>query len=196
MAQALAAARDGNRSTGGMQLTCRARAVVGFVRFLGPYYIILATEARSLGRIAGHEVLEVAGTKLVPVPEPSAMPQMDRKTERAERRYLKLLQMVDLSRPGFIFSDTYPLAMSMQHACAGVPADSSWKSLDSRWVWNGHLAADARRQLDMPERWLRPLVHGHFASVPECVWPAAAADAHRTAVAHLRGHALSRAWSE
>lgn len=162
VARALAAVREAHRCAGGLQLTCRARALVGFVRFLGPHYAVMATEARRLGAVAGHDVYEVAGVKLVAVPEPGAAAQrpLSSAEEKAERRYVRTFGMVDLSKPGFIFSDTYPLAAAMQNSASAQGEEP----FASRWVWNAHLAAEARRQLEAPERWLRPLVHGHFAS--------------------------------
>lgn len=42
--------------------------VLGFVRFLGPYYMLIITQRRKLGSICGHTIYGISKSKMIPVP--------------------------------------------------------------------------------------------------------------------------------
>jgi hypothetical protein len=54
---------DGNASVGGLSLVTRCVGCVGAVRFLEGYYLILVTQRRKVGMLAGHPVYAVEETQ-------------------------------------------------------------------------------------------------------------------------------------
>jgi len=54
---------DGNASVGGLNLVMRACAVVGVIRFLEGYHLLLVTRRRRVGTLAGHAVYAVDDTE-------------------------------------------------------------------------------------------------------------------------------------
>ncbi len=54
---------DGNASVGGLQLAARGCGCVGVIRFLEGYYLILVTQRRRVGTLAGHAVYAVEDTE-------------------------------------------------------------------------------------------------------------------------------------
>ncbi len=107
-----------------------AVAIVGFVRFLRGFYLILATERTLLGHIAGHPVYGVAASQVIqcwrPVEEPVShsifgklrqgiAKQFSSKSpvDAAEAKYLALFSLVDLTKD-FFFSYTYALTHTVQ----------------------------------------------------------------------------------
>lgn len=50
--------------------------VTGFIKFLGPYYMIIITKRRKIGTICGHAVYSVAKSEMIPVPHSSVHSNM------------------------------------------------------------------------------------------------------------------------
>ncbi|KAG5387953.1 hypothetical protein IGI04_029494 [Brassica rapa subsp. trilocularis] len=46
---------------------------VGFIKFLGPYYILVITERREIGEICGHRVYEVSKSEIISLRNPSVL---------------------------------------------------------------------------------------------------------------------------
>lgn len=86
----------------------RAYGVLGFVRFLKGYYIILITEKKKVGKIGQHSIYEVKDTQMIP---------LFRSTTHANRedeaKYLQLFKSIEMAS-GFYFSYTYDLTRSLQ----------------------------------------------------------------------------------
>ncbi|XP_038990269.1 phosphoinositide phosphatase SAC2-like [Phoenix dactylifera] len=59
---------DGNKSTGGLKFVTRCYGIVGFFKFLGPYYMLLITRRRKIGTICGHAVFAVAKSETIALP--------------------------------------------------------------------------------------------------------------------------------
>ncbi|KAA3477381.1 phosphoinositide phosphatase SAC3-like [Gossypium australe] len=59
---------EGNISTGGLRFVTICYGIVGFIKFLGPYYMLLITKRRQIGSIRGHNVYAVSKTEMIPVP--------------------------------------------------------------------------------------------------------------------------------
>lgn len=45
---------------------------LGFVRFLGPYYMLVITKRRKIGAICGHTIYAITKSEMIPVPNPTA----------------------------------------------------------------------------------------------------------------------------
>lgn len=46
--------------------------ILGFIKFLGPYYMLLITKRRQIGAICGHTVYAVSKSEMIPLPNSSA----------------------------------------------------------------------------------------------------------------------------
>ena len=50
---------------------------VGFIKFLGPYHMILITERRKVGMIWGHAIYAVSKSKMIPIPHSTVRSNLD-----------------------------------------------------------------------------------------------------------------------
>ena len=50
--------------------------VTGFIKFLGPYYMIIITKRKKIGMICGHAVYSIAKSEMIPIPHSSANSNM------------------------------------------------------------------------------------------------------------------------
>ncbi|EFX04620.1 polyphosphoinositide phosphatase fig4 [Grosmannia clavigera kw1407] len=67
MIQLLDTIDDGNRLTGGIKVRCTMWGLLGFIRFTGPYYMMLITKKSTVAVIGGHTIYQITGTELVPL---------------------------------------------------------------------------------------------------------------------------------
>lgn len=105
-------AQSGQRQMFGLSRTVSAFGIVGFVRFLEGYYIILVTKRRKVAVIGLHTIYKVEDTTMIYIPHESA-----RKTHDDEPKYVRLFQNIDLSS-NFYFSYSYDLTHSLQYNMA------------------------------------------------------------------------------
>ena len=49
----------------------------GFIKFLGPYYMVLITKRRQIGAICGHTVYAVSKSEMIPLQNPSVESNID-----------------------------------------------------------------------------------------------------------------------
>ncbi|XP_042795494.1 polyphosphoinositide phosphatase isoform X7 [Panthera leo] len=99
----------GQKGSSGLFRAVSAFGVVGFVRFLEGYYIVLITKRRKMADIGGHAIYKVEDTNMIYIPNDSV-----RITHPDEARYLRIFQNVDLSS-NFYFSYSYDLSHSLQY---------------------------------------------------------------------------------
>ncbi|KAJ6330931.1 hypothetical protein OIU76_009512 [Salix suchowensis] len=59
---------EGNKATGGLKFVTTCYGIVGFIKFLGPYYMLLITKRRQIGAICGHNVYAVCKSEMIPLP--------------------------------------------------------------------------------------------------------------------------------
>jgi hypothetical protein len=64
---------EGNRSSGGLKFVTTCYGIIGFIRFLGPYYMLIITKRKKLGEICGHTVYGVAKSKIITIPHASVL---------------------------------------------------------------------------------------------------------------------------
>ncbi|XP_078444255.1 phosphoinositide phosphatase SAC2-like [Wolffia australiana] len=147
---------EGNRSTGGLRFLTNCYGIVGFVKFLGPYYMLIITKRRKIGAICGHTVYSIAKSNMIALPEPS--PPLDMATSKMENRYKKLLCNVDLTRD-FFFSYSYHIMRSLQkNLCDEQPGQTVY---DTMFVWNEYLTRGIRNHVKNT-LWTVALVYGFF----------------------------------
>lgn len=89
----LAAAGSISTKSGASNLakTISAFGILGFIRFLEGYYIILITRRRKIATIGHHAIYKIEDTSCVYIPVGGISKNPD------ELRYLKLFQSIDLS---------------------------------------------------------------------------------------------------
>lgn len=75
-----------NKSSHVILICCSGSLFLGFIKFLGPYYMLLITKRREVGAICGHTVYAVSKSAMIPLPNPSE--QSDTANSQTENRYL------------------------------------------------------------------------------------------------------------
>eukprot|EP00850_Spirogloea_muscicola_P023326 SM000347S13000 [mRNA] locus=s347:78024:83650:- [translate_table: standard] len=143
----LHAVADGNRAVGGLQLVTKAYGIVGCIRFLASYYLILVTKRRQIGTICGHDIYSVGETQLVTIPHASV--QAEAANSKAELRYKKLLSGMDLTKD-FFFSYTYRVMHTLQQNLVlfGSTGAAGGMPFESMFVWNSFLSRGLRSTIN------------------------------------------------
>ncbi|KAL2153343.1 hypothetical protein VTH82DRAFT_4498 [Thermothelomyces myriococcoides] len=165
MNQLLDTIDDGNKGTGGLKLRCTTWGLLGFIKFTGPYYMLLITKKSTVAMLGGHYVYQIDGTELIPLTSPNFKADQ-RNTE--ESRFLGILNHLDLTR-SFYYSYSYDITRSLQHNIArertsllnGSPCSAD-DDMNTMFVWNHHLLQPAMGSLDSPFDWCRPIIHGYI----------------------------------
>ncbi|KAK7388311.1 hypothetical protein VNO78_23125 [Psophocarpus tetragonolobus] len=146
---------EGNKSTGGLKFVTTCYGIVGFIKFLGPYYMLLITKRRQIGAICGHTVYAVSKSEMIPLPNSSAQSNINSKNEN---RYKRLLCMVDLTKD-FFFSYSYHIMRSLQrNMCDNETGHVLYETM---FVWNEFLTQGIRNHLQNTI-WTVALVYGFF----------------------------------
>ncbi|XVF35196.1 hypothetical protein REPUB_Repub18cG0124600 [Reevesia pubescens] len=147
---------EGNKSTGGLKFVTTCYGIVGFIRFLGPYYMLLITKRRQIGAICGHNVYAVSKSEMIPLPNSTVNSSIADSTD--ENRYKKLLCTVDLTKD-FFFSYSYNVMRSLQkNLCSNEPGQVLYETM---FVWNEFLTRGIRNHLQNT-LWTVALVYGFF----------------------------------
>nr|CAD1838049.1 unnamed protein product [Ananas comosus var. bracteatus] len=147
---------DGNRATGGLKFVTKCYGIVGFVKFLGPYYMLLITKRRKIGTICGHVVYTVSKSEIITIPSPTIRSNMA--YSKDENRYKRLLCTVDLAKD-FFFSYSYNIMRSLQkNICEKKMGPALYETM---FVWNEFLTRGIRNNLKNTD-WTVALVFGFF----------------------------------
>ncbi|WCJ39343.1 Phosphoinositide phosphatase family protein [Euphorbia peplus] len=150
---------EGNKSTGGLKFMTTCYGIVGFIKFLGPYYMLLITKRRKLGAICGHAIYAISKSSMIPVPHSSVLSNMT--NSKDENRYKKLLCTVDLTRD-FFFSYSYHVMHCLQRNLKNnVTGNLHYETM---FVWNEFLTRGMRNNLKNTV-WTVALVYGFFKQV-------------------------------
>uniref|UniRef100_A0A669B1U1 FIG4 phosphoinositide 5-phosphatase n=1 Tax=Oreochromis niloticus TaxID=8128 RepID=A0A669B1U1_ORENI len=99
----------GQKGSSGLSRAVLAFGIVGFVRFLEGYYIVLITKRRKMADIGGHSIYKIEDTTMIYIPNDSV-----RVTHPDEARYSQtVLDSYDFA---FVFcSYSYDLSHSLQY---------------------------------------------------------------------------------
>ncbi|CAL9111543.1 unnamed protein product [Musa textilis] len=150
---------EGNKSTGGLKFVTNCYGIAGFVKFLGPYYMLLITERKEIGVIFGHTIYAVTKTEIIAVPNSNV--QCDMANAKMEYRYKKLFCMVDLTKD-FFFSYSYHIMQSLQkNVCE---SQSGHMIYETMFIWNEFLTREVHQRLKNT-LWTVDLVYGFFKQV-------------------------------
>ncbi|KAL9262277.1 Phosphoinositide phosphatase SAC4-like protein [Drosera capensis] len=100
-----------NKASGGLNLITACYGIIGFIKFLGPYYMLIITRRREIGMICGHMVYAISKCEMIALPNTILLSTVaDSKTED---RYKKLLSTVDLTKD-FYYSYSYHVMRTLQ----------------------------------------------------------------------------------
>ncbi|KAL1206829.1 Phosphoinositide phosphatase SAC3 [Cardamine amara subsp. amara] len=147
---------EGNKATGGLRLVTLCYGIIGFVKFLGPYYMLLITERRQIGELFGHSIYAVSKSEIVALQNSTV--QCNIGNSRDENRYKRLLCMVDLTKD-FFFSYSYNIMRSYQkNVCNYKTGHILYEKM---FVWNEFLTRGIRYHL-RNTLWTVALVYGFF----------------------------------
>ncbi|KAI8589540.1 polyphosphoinositide phosphatase Fig4 [Geranomyces variabilis] len=152
MQELLSMIENGNKASGGLHKVASFFGIVGFIRFLEGYYIILITKRSAVALIGGHYVYHIDDTMVVSVPGPGA--KVDRRPDEA--RYVQIFGQVDLSK-NFYFSYTYDITRTLQWNM-DLPHGRQYFNYNMMFVWNSHLLRVGME--NMQSDWVLPIIHG------------------------------------
>ncbi|RZC85936.1 hypothetical protein C5167_026609 [Papaver somniferum] len=144
--------REGNVRNGGLKLVTTCYGIIGFIRFLGPYYMLIITKRKQIGVIDGHVIYAISKSEMIPIPYPSVQ------TDKNENRYKKLLCSIDLTKD-FFFSYSYHVMRSLQKNM--TDAQTGPVLYENMFVWSEFMTRGIRRSLENT-LWTVALVYGFF----------------------------------
>lgn len=152
--------QDGNLATGGLKFVTTCYGIIGFIKFLEPYYMLLITKRRKIGTICGHTIYAITKSEMIPIPHPSVRSNLA--YSKDENRYKKFLCSMDLTKD-FFFSYSYNIMLSLQKnlSSQNVRGQSLYETL---FVWNEFLTRGIRNNLQNTS-WTVALVYGFFKQV-------------------------------
>eukprot|EP00406_Dinophysis_acuminata_P016566 CAMPEP_0179327904 /NCGR_PEP_ID=MMETSP0797-20121207/62219_1 /TAXON_ID=47934 /ORGANISM="Dinophysis acuminata, Strain DAEP01" /LENGTH=176 /DNA_ID=CAMNT_0021040277 /DNA_START=45 /DNA_END=571 /DNA_ORIENTATION=+ len=101
----------GQLSDGGLEKVAAASGLIGFIRFLQGFYLILVTKHKNVGKIGHHHVFSIETTMLVPLFVENGRNTWDEKAFRDQFNKLNLSK-------DFYFSYTYELSRTAQQNLA------------------------------------------------------------------------------
>ena len=162
----------GQKMGSGLTKSVSAFGLVGFVRFLDGFYIILITKRRKVGLIGQHTIYKIEDTSMIYIPNDTKEHHPD------EQRYLRMFQATDLSS-NFYFSYSYDLTHTLQYNMsnpvflhqtdmpdpvrlsdvqgATTGRFSYISKYQDKFVWNNHLLKDLQA---IDAEWKVPIIHG------------------------------------
>jgi hypothetical protein len=147
---------EDHRSTGGVKFVTKFYGIIGFVKFLGPFYMLIITDRRKIGEIFDHPVYHVTKTSMVELANSKYRSSF--LCSKDENRYKKILNTLDL-RKDFFFSYSYPIMRSLQKNLSDP--QEGWSIYETTFVWNEFLTRRIRICL-RSTLWTVPLVYGFF----------------------------------
>lgn len=100
----------GNRMgrNSGLNKLVSAFGIVGFIRFLEGFYIILVTKRRKIAAIGSHSIYKIEDTATIYIPS-----EINKPPYPDEQRYLKMFLAIDLST-NFYYSYSYDITHTLQ----------------------------------------------------------------------------------
>ncbi|KAI4330463.1 hypothetical protein MLD38_028752 [Melastoma candidum] len=150
---------EGNKSTGGLKFVTVCYGIIGIVKFLGPYYILLIKKRRKIGTICGHTIYAITKSEIITIPNSAV--QSDVSVSKDENRYKRLLGMMDLTKD-FYYSYTYRVMSSLQKNVCNIR--SGQHHHETMFVWNEYLTRKMKESINS-NLWTVALVYGFFKQV-------------------------------
>lgn len=182
----LARISDGKRQTSQTPSRISAYGILGFIRFLEGYYMILITKRRKIAQIGHHSIYKIVDTEMIYIPNEKEKMRSD------EVKYLKMFQNIDLSS-NFYFSYSYDLTHTLQYNLSQLTTEHHFEHSTDQTIWEGKLVTESKPSLDQqiirtqPNRkfvwneylmshvnihpdWLLFIIHGFVGQADICVF--------------------------
>ena len=157
----------------------KAYAIMGFIRFLKGYYIIMVTKRKRIAKLEQHSLYQVSKIELVPLFTATQDLYRDE-----ENNFVNLFTQFEMQKIGFYFSYTYDLTHSLQEnilrkvrnrmdtlQAERVQQPESLKSeaaetlpWDSMFMWNKYHVEDFYELVDC-KLWIIPFIHGYISQL-------------------------------
>ncbi|XP_074566379.1 phosphoinositide phosphatase SAC2-like isoform X2 [Curcuma longa] len=135
-----------NIATDGLRFVTKCYGIVGFVKFLGPYYMLLITRRRKVGTICGHSIYAVSKSEMITLPNSDVLSNIT--YSKDENSY------------------SYNIMRSLQiNLCDGETKSDIHETM---FVWNAFLTCGVRDHLHNTT-WIVALVYGFFKQAKICV---------------------------
>eukprot|EP01133_Synstelium_polycarpum_P017723 gene17723-21133_t len=155
----------------GLSRVCSAFGVLGLIRFLHGYYIILITKRRKVGVIGTHIIYGIDDTTYVYIP--TTVPKTTGPDFTDETRYKGLFLGLDLTKD-FFFSYTYDITRTLQFNMTRYFHTPSPRTIqrdaetnraklyyNEQFAWNQFLLEHLVDQCQT-WFWILPIIHGFF----------------------------------
>lgn len=150
--QLLAMIEDGNKVTGGLHKIARFFGIIGFIKFLEGYYMIIITKRKAIALLGGHYIYHIDDTILINIPGPGV--KFDKKQNEA--RYLHMFSQDFLTKNCY-FSYTYDITCSLQHNLSRKPGRQNFLQ-NEMFIWNHYLLKNGFKSFK--SSWVLPIIHG------------------------------------
>ncbi|KAJ3383720.1 phosphatidylinositol-3,5-bisphosphate 5-phosphatase [Entophlyctis sp. JEL0112] len=165
---------------GSLRKVVSCAGIVGFVKFLEGYYIILITKRSPVALIGGHYVYHIDDTLILNISEPVENELLEKRSI-GEAKYLQTFCQVDLTK-NFYFSYTYDITNSLQRNLSkpletpvfhgpSTPKpnqDPNLKPYNDLFMWNHFLLRNGFEIIDSSNVWCLPVIYGFLdqAKIP------------------------------
>ncbi|CAD6233880.1 GSCOCG00012319001-RA-CDS [Cotesia congregata] len=136
--------------------------IVGTIKLLSCRYLIVITDAKRIGTIAGQQIFQMTATDVIPYSK-SDLHLTDKQIEN-NTTYLEMIKSV-LNTPYFYFSYTYDLSHTMQRLHNTTPEFLQMPlhdRADSRFIWNAYLLQDLSSRSEH-SKFCLPIIHGFIS---------------------------------
>ncbi len=130
--------------------TCSGVGVLGFVKFVQGWYMLIIVAKRVVGLVGTHKIFAIDDSTVVPLGNVAKTEHEFTRVDEA--RYKRLFFGMDLS--SFYFSYTYNLTSTLQkNMCLSVEHAIA---PDEKFCWNWYLSEPVRKSLS--DRWFLPII--------------------------------------
>ncbi|KAH8034528.1 hypothetical protein HPB51_025355 [Rhipicephalus microplus] len=150
--------KTGQKGNSGLNRTVSAFGIVGFVRFLEVYYIILITKRRRIAIVGHHTIYKVEDTRMVYLPN-----NTDHSVHPDENRYVKIFENVDLSS-NFYSSYSYDLTHTLQYNLTPLACIVPKKPNTFRSESEDSLSSSRVSEVDVVDTWNLLPIDGYVAN--------------------------------
>ena len=157
----------------------QAHAILGFIRFLKGYYIIMVTNRKRVAKIGQHSLYQVTKTVMWPL-----FYSTDHANRDDENFFVNMFQSLEVNKTGFYFAYTYDLTHSLQENILRKignrmetvrgerkervenlkSKDSQTKPWETDFMWNKYLVEDFYELVEC-KLWIIPFVHGYVSQI-------------------------------
>lgn len=119
----------------------KAHGIVGFVKFLFGYYLIVITKRSKVAELGGNSIYKIEETSMIYVPNVDHV-------SPEENRYLKIFQAVDLSS-NFYYSSSYDLSNTLQHNMLKLKLSRRFTTHSHQQKLNCNVTAEQREMASL-----------------------------------------------